>query len=59
MFLLARGGGGYNFNFPLNLPQTLLLVCFFFQGVDVEGGGCCGEGSGAGGGVLWWGSGAE
>ena len=54
MFLLARGGGGYNFNFPLNLPQTLLLVCFFFSkawtwrvgGVVVRevgrGGGCCG-----------------
>ena len=53
MFLLAGGEGGYNFNFSLTLPQTLLLVCFFFAawtwrvgGVVVgdvgPGGGCCG-----------------
>ena len=55
MFLLAGGGVGYNFNFSLNLPQTLLLVCFFFfkawtwrvGGVVVGevgrgGEGCCG-----------------
>lgn len=31
VFLLAGGGGGYNFNFPLILPQTLLLVCLVFR----------------------------
>ena len=39
VFSLAGSGGGCNSNFSLTLPQTLLLVCLFFRGVDVEGGG--------------------
>ena len=45
--------------FPDPAPDSFVGL-FFFRGVDVEGGGCCGGGCGAGeGGVLWWGSGAE
>ena len=46
VFLLAGGGGGYNVNFSLTLPQTLLLVCLFFRGGDVKragGGVVCGH----------------
>ena len=45
VFLLAGGGGGYNFNFPLNLPQTLLLVCLVFRRGD----------AGRRRGGSWWG----
>ena len=50
LFSLAGGGVGYNFNFSLTLPQTLLSVCLVFRRGKRRGGGGGGGGVGGGGG---------